>query len=153
MKVRGYSLLEILAVLLVLSVLAGFVMNRSREDAFRLEAEAEILKSHLRYVRHLALVNDVNAWEIRFQPDRYALYRNGGSAGLALPNENEAFHRFPPGMEIAVSAIGSQGTVGAIRWDKWGRPAELGDVVVTLSDAVNGGTVRFQINQETGLIQ
>lgn len=153
MKSRGFTFLEILAVLLVLSVLAGFLLTRSREDTFRLGAEAEILKAHLRYVRHLALVNDVNTWEIQFSPAGYTLFRNGSSEGLSLPNEPSASRSFPEGMEIAVSVIGTEGSVTSLRWDKWGRPTEGADIRVALSDAVNGGTLRFEINAETGMIQ
>lgn len=153
MNSKGFSLLEVLAVMIVLSVLAGFVAMRGRDDSFRLSVEAETLKAHIRYVRHLALVNDIHSWEIRFQPDRYALAMNGSGAGLSFPNENSAEHRFPEGIEVAVSASATGLAADNLRWDKWGRPADGADIRLTLTDAVTGMETTFRINRETGLVQ
>lgn len=153
MKSEGFTLLEVLVVMIILSVLAGFVAMRGRDDAFRLSVEAETLKAHIRYVRHLALVNDVHSWEIRFRPDRYALFRDGSGVGLTLPNENSAEHRFPRDIAITVVASGSGLATDNLRWDKWGRPADGTDVRLTLADAVTGQEATFRINPETGLVQ
>lgn len=142
-----------MAILLILSVMAGLVVIRGNEDDLNLAAEMEILKSHVRYVRHLALVNDVNSWEIRFGTDRYALYRNGSPAGLAFPNEATSTRILRPSINLALSASGTGATVDNLRWDKWGRPVNAEVLTLTLTDAARGQSLDFQILPETGLIQ
>ena len=153
MKANGFSLLEILVVLLVLSILSGMVVTRSREGDLDLATEAEILKSHIRYVRHLALLNDVHSWEIRFETDRYSLYRNGSPAGLAFPNETASTRTLRAGVSLAVSMSETGATAGDLRWDKWGRPVNGEALLVTLTDVVRGQSLDFRIHPETGFIQ
>ena len=153
MNSKAFSLVELLAVLMILSIVAGFVAFRSREDTFVLGVEAGVLKANIRYVRHLALVNDIHAWEIRFLPDRYILQRNGSPAGLSFPGENDGTYRLPPGIRVSVSNLSTGADADRVRWDKWGRPAGGGDIRLTLDDAVNGGEIAFRINRETGRIQ
>lgn len=153
LKRNGFSLFEILVILLVLSILTGMVVTRSRKDDFNLATEAEILKAHIRYVRHLALVNDVHSWEIRFEPDRYTLYRNGSAAGLSLPNEDSATHLLKAGVEVSLSAFETGVGVGNLRWDKWGRPVNAADLRLTMTDTLQGQSLDFRILQETGIIQ
>lgn len=153
LKADGFSLLEILVILLVLSILAGMVVTRSRKDDFNLATEAEILKAHIRYVRHLALINDVHSWEIRFEADRYTLFRNGSSAGLSLPQEDSATHLLKAGIEVDLSTSETGAAVGNLRWDKWGRPVNAADLRLTMTDTLQGQSLDFRILQETGIIQ
>ena len=153
MKADGFSLLEILVVLLVLSILSGMVVTRSREGDLNLATEAEILKSHIRYVRHLALVNDVHSWEIRFETDRYGLYRDGSPAGLAFPGEAASTRTLRTGISLALSASESGAAVGNLRWDKWGRPINAEVLLLTMTDAIREQSLNFRIHPETGFIQ
>jgi hypothetical protein len=153
LKSEGFSLLELLAILLVLSILAGLVVVRGNEDDLNLATEMEILKSHIRYVRHLALVNDVNSWEIRFGADRYSLYRNGSPAGLAFPNEATSTRILGTGISLALSSSENGAAVDNLRWDKWGRPVNAEVLRLSMTDANRGHSLHFQIYPETGLIQ
>jgi hypothetical protein len=153
LKSEGFSLFELLAILLILSVLAGFVVIRGNEDELNLAAEMQILKSHIRYVRHLALVNDVHSWEIRFGTDRYALYRNGSPAGLAFPNEAASTRRLGTGISLSLSSSQTGAAVENLRWDKWGRPVNAEALKLAMTDAIRGQSLDFQIYPETGWIQ
>jgi prepilin-type N-terminal cleavage/methylation domain-containing protein len=111
----GFTLIEVLAVLLVLAVIMTVILTRTpsiNRDAY---AQAAIIRGHLRFAQSLAMGNNTESWGITFTPNSYTLFLNGSPAGVPLPNDSTSTHNLPAGVTIT-------GGVGAILFDEWGSP-------------------------------
>ena len=107
----GFTLLEIVAVLLILSVLSAVLVTRGVDDTAETTAELEAVKSHLRYAQSRAMAESAD-WYVRFAAGSYTLYDTDGNAHI------------PPGAQSASVALehhtATAGTV--VCFDELGRP-------------------------------
>ena len=83
---RGFTMLEIVAVLVILGVLAAVAVNRFTDIGAKDVAEANTLKVHLRYAQ-LRAMGDIFPWGIEIEEGQYTLLRENGDA-LNLPGES-----------------------------------------------------------------
>lgn len=141
---KGFTLIEILAVLLILAILAAVVAVRVTDTglADRI-SQAETLKAHLRYAQLRALNTDT-AWGIHFaSATTYYLFQGAGStAPVLIPGEENA--------TVSLTAKNSKLTItppagGRISFDTFGSP---GPADITL--ATSGGSI--VITGNTGFI-
>jgi len=112
---KGFTLIEVLAVLLVLAVIVTVVLTRTpsiEKDAF---AQAAVVRSHLRFAQSLAMGNNTENWGITFTPHSYTLLLNGSPAGIALPNDSSSTHNLPGSVTITEG-------IGTVLFDEWGSP-------------------------------
>ena len=112
---KGFTLIEVLAVLLVLAVIMTVILTRTpsiERDAF---AQAAVIRSHLRFAQSLAMGNNTESWGITFTPHSYTLLLNGSPAGIALPNDSSSTHNLPDGVSITDG-------IGTVLFDEWGNP-------------------------------
>ena len=79
-------MLEIVAVLVILGVLAAVAVSRFTDIGARDVAEANTLKVHLRYAQ-LRAMGDIFPWGIEIEEGQYTLLRENGDA-LNLPGES-----------------------------------------------------------------
>lgn len=137
----GFTIVEIVAVLLILGILAVVAVSRFSSTGFVGASETETLKSHLRYAQSRAM-SDIYEWGIEIiSPNQYRLVKmvNGSeTTPVFLPGENSATRQM--GGDISVSPSGI-----TILFDFRGRP----DSGRTLSIS-NGHTIT--VNAETGFI-
>jgi MSHA pilin protein MshC len=134
----GFTMIEVLAVLLVLAVIMTVILTRTpaiNREAF---AQAAIIRSHLRFAQSLAMGNNTESWGLSFTPNSYTLFLNGSPAGIPLPNDRSSTHNLPSGVTIT-------GGIGTILFDEWGSP---GPDTVTIT--VN--TESISITRLTGFI-
>ncbi|QTA79331.1 Uncharacterized protein dnl_15940 [Desulfonema limicola] len=146
---RGYALIEILSVFLLISVISAYVVSSGVDINAELAGEAEIVKSHLRYVQYLALSNETNELAIKFSDtnDSYTLLKNNIEDNN-LPNENSATHTLQPGLTIILpSNIPVNKTIA---FDKWGSPVPNDTYKIIISDGIN--TKEFEIIKNTGAV-
>lgn len=129
---RGFSLIEVIAVLVLLTVLAAVAAGTLSRSAAPVTAAADQLASHLRYVQARALA-DVGSWELTVTSAiSYEVPRVGGSAPVDL-----------------VGGVELSGGVAEIRFDQWGRPVDgagtplAGETLLTVSDGTHVRTVRI----------
>lgn len=117
---NGFTLIEVIAVLVIAAILTAVVVVRGMSTAdVNLQAEVDTLKSHLRYAQYQAL-NDIAPvkWGINLQGSSYTLVRNISGdnttfdSPFRLPNESSATHDFSP-----VAA-----TNAAVLFNEWGSP-------------------------------
>ena len=140
---NGFTMLEILAVLLVIGIISAIVISRaSSTTAYSLDAEVQIIKSHLRHAQVRALSDDVT-WGIAFSSNSYTLRRDGVAATANLPNENGVTHNLAKGV-IITSGAGSTVTFNNI-----GSP---GSTTATLTLSASGQTQNIIITKNTGFI-
>ena len=111
----GFTMIEVLAVLLVLAVIMTVILTRTpsiERDAY---AQAAVIRSHLRFAQSLAMGDNTENWGITFTPHSYTLLLNGSPAGIALPNDSSSTHNLPDGVSITNG-------IGTVLFDEWGSP-------------------------------
>ena len=127
---RGFTLIEIIAVLIILGIISVVILSRgSATDEARLQAEVDTLKGHLRYSQSLAM-NDIppTKWGIQISGQSYTLVRNLTGNGATfdsphnLPGDSSATHSFAA--PITATAIN-------ILFDDWGSPYNAATKLVT----------------------
>lgn len=101
----GFTLIEIIAIFAMLSVISLIFMSFNLSDSIEPCKEVDIAKSHLRYVRSLALSNDSISWGIRFSTNSYELQKAGSATTFPLPGEISSTHKLPPGIIISPVTI------------------------------------------------
>ena len=138
----GFSLIEAVAVLVVLAVLALFIAVGSRGSQAALAADAEILRSHLRFTQALAMANNTCTWGISITEQGYTLQQDGDPSPINLPGENTPSRSLSPNVRIV------QGT-GIHEFCPWGCPGTA--MNITLSDGQRNEHVT--VTSFTGLVQ
>lgn len=167
-KIGGFTLLEILIVLVLISIFVTLaVVQHSTSDA-TLIAQTEVLKSHLRYAQARSIDSDV-PWGIYYHfnggdpANSYYLLFNGGDSNNIRQLPGETHDRVYLG-EMAITlgaAIGSNSPTPRtfqITFDGWGRPASTqldpsgpGSYTLELTK-IGHNTQRFVVTQNTGYI-
>jgi len=140
---RGFTMIEMVIVLIVMAIVATFILAGATPGSNDLIAQAEILKSHLRYAQIRAM-NDTVPWGIRI-PDTgsYVLYKNNAQATSLLPGESAQTHTLPT--VITVTA----GTGSTYNFDDFGSPG-TSTQTITLSQGTT--TSNITITKNTGYI-
>lgn len=153
-KKNGFTLIEVIAVLVIVAIIAAVVVARGMSTAdVNLQAETDTLKSHLRYAQYLAL-NDIYPikWGIQISGDSYKLVRSGNGAAIDsttpynLPGESSDTHSISP---ITATAT--------VLFDEWGSPynefAKLtGNAAWTITLTQGSQSKSIEIIPETGFI-
>lgn len=154
---RGFTLIELVIVLIVMSIVAVFIASRAATTGSDLIAETDTLKSHLRYAQIRAM-NDSEFWGIHIpNAGSYVLYKNNApAAGHMLPGEKPGAspvpqtHTFPGNMTV------SSGAGKTYNFDRWGMPVDavgsplLANQSITLSEGA--ATSSITITKNTGHI-
>ena len=151
---KGFTLIEAIAVLIILGIVSAAVISRGMATAdVDLQVEVDTLKSHLRYAQYLAMNENDTAtnpigtpvkWGIRVVVSSYELVKYVGANNVyteqthtfKLPNESSNTHSLP---------INATGT-GTVLFDDWGSPD-------TPIPAIALGGKSITITAETGFIQ
>ena len=139
-------MIEVIVVLFIMAIVASFVLFRPSTSANELVAQAEILKSHLRYAQIRAMNgDDTETWGIHLaDANSYTLYKNNAQATDILPGETAQTHTFPT--EVSVSS----GVGTTVNFDSWGSPV-AGAQTITLTQAMQ--TSSITVTKNTGYIQ
>lgn len=150
----GFSLVEMLAVLVLMGIVGVLVVNRIGDSAAAMNARAALVKSHLRYAQARAMNSD-SIWGIRYSSiaNNYYLFEYD-AAGVENP-------RLLPGEEALNIALSDEKLVfsgfnNPISFDQWGRPCSdaAGAVPAGGAFSVNAGSrsVAVTVTPETGFI-
>lgn len=102
---KGFTLIEVVAVLILLGILSAVIVSRMGMNNVDLVAVEAGLKGHVRYAQSMAMNSHGTVWGVRFDKpgDRYWLFRAGVGAGSAWSGNQIAF----PGSEASPSADGN----------------------------------------------
>ncbi|WP_045216573.1 type II secretion system protein [Desulfonatronovibrio magnus] len=143
---KGFTLLEVVAVLIILGIIAAVAVSRYQDTGADDLAAANTLKAHLRYAQ-LRAMGDIVAWGIEIEANKYTLVRDNGSVPN-LPGENSAENN------DLDATLSPQDTImfSAAR----GRPYLEGSDPENFSNPYDisvGNTQTITITPETGFIQ
>jgi hypothetical protein len=145
-------MIEMVIVLIVMAIVATFILVRATPGSNDLVAQAEILKSHLRFAQIRAM-NDTVPWGIYIPAagSSYVLYKNNAQATSLLPGETAQTHTLPTGITVTVG-VGS-----TFNFNEWGTPVDAGGTAIvpaqptiTLSNGTETNSVT--ITKNTGYI-
>ncbi len=140
---RGFTLIEAIAVLLLLGVLSAVIVSSyASTQGNTLVSEEATLKGHLRFAQ-LRAMNDQVSWGIGLGANAYTFLRNGIPAPHDLPGEDSTVHNLPSGVSITLGA----GTT--VAFDQWGSPGPA-NITITLSSGLDSRTI--PITGSTGFI-
>lgn len=139
-------MIEVIIVLFIMAIVASFVLFRPSTSANELVAQAEILKSHLRYAQIRAMNgDDTETWGIHLaDANSYTLYKNNAQATDILPGETAQTHTFPTEVSVT-SGVGT-----TVNFDKWGSP---GPTTLTITLTQGAESSNITITKNTGYIQ
>jgi prepilin-type N-terminal cleavage/methylation domain-containing protein len=152
----GFSLLEIIAVLVLFGLLAAFVMEDADMSVYDVVSERNNFITNLRYAQTLAFAQshlpngvDENMWGIQLAGSSYTLTMDGAAqVNVNMPGQSSATYNLPSGITISGATV---------NFDFRGRPVTAinvpigGDSVVTISG--DGSSESVIVIQNTGLIQ
>ena len=149
-KHAGFTLIELVAMLLVMSIIAGVVVSRWTLSDTEQIGQVAVIKSHLRHAQSKAMSSSSN-WYIHFEtsPARYTLYKKEGSVLKHFPGETA------DNMALE-SGISPSGTY--VLFDYLGRPylndtGAPGTQLAGATTIINSSTGKnIEIKPETGFI-
>jgi MSHA pilin protein MshC len=146
---EGFTLFEIIMVLLILGVLSYFVATRlfSGETPDQ-NAEMELVKNHLRYAQSRAM-NTEAKWGIKFDTStRYWLFKDPDTGTIVRL----------PGVEtsdgsVRLAGIQLSGYPATVSFDSAGSPGSSAIPIITVLPKGGGSTVgTITITKNTGFI-
>lgn len=137
----GFTLLEIVAVLVLLGVLGAITAHHRQANRAELQAETEIMKGYLRFAQ-LSAMNSNLSWGVNCSAHAYALQIDGSESTIPLPGENSATHIVPSGIVLSF-------THNPITFTPWGSPGAA-KIVLTLT--AEGTSKTIELTKNTGFI-
>ncbi|MFW6325032.1 MAG: pilus assembly FimT family protein [Desulfovibrionales bacterium] len=140
---KGFTLIELIAVLLLLSILAAVALNRNTQPS-KLSPEVEVVKNHLRYAQSMAMLHG-GEWGVKFESGTYFLFQTDETQKMIFPGENSE----------DVDLDGKSTAASAVIFDGWGMPHSGGAAMgsdMTLAFSRSGATSQIIITRDTGYI-
>jgi MSHA pilin protein MshC len=149
---RGFTLIEVIAILIILGVLAAVVAARFQgQSAYTLQSETDKIRERLRFAHILAMNADA-AWGIQLQNNSYQLFSNANSTNLVpFPGESTSTVTLPDGISLTPATIISFNSMGQPCSDVSASALRTSDMTITVSDGSN--TAAITITKNTGYIQ
>lgn len=137
----GFTMIEVIAVLIILAIISAVAVSRVGSNESSLRAEVNDLKAALRYAQQMAIASDSTVgFRITVTPNDYTIYRVVGGVETIphplLPGESASSHSFS-----GVSASSATFT-----FNEWGGIGS--DTAVTLTGG--GGSKTINVIGETG---
>ena len=95
---RGFTFLEIVVVMVLISIIAAVTFSRSiTTTQINFVGQADKIRQHIRYAQSLAMKRD-EIWGIRSSATQYWLFKNTTSNEVQLPGEQNT--------KITLAALG-----------------------------------------------
>ncbi len=170
-EIKGFTLIEVVAVLIVLSILAAVAVTVMGNDSARLAAQTEALKANIRYSQALSMTTG-RCWGIRMNETngRYWIFNCDDPANCPWDSnrvcppgmECDGLSRFRMGEDFGVSlSFPGEGNSRTLSFDDFGRPfwdsstealqtLLASDLTLTLTDSPNSTSII--IRAETGFV-
>lgn len=103
---QGFTLVEVIAVLVLFGILAIYATNRMGNDQFKAIAEADALRAALRYAQARAMA-DIYTWGISQDGSSYTLVVDNASvaASAKLPGGGGATRTMPSGVTLGGATL------------------------------------------------
>jgi len=154
-KPPGFTLVEVIACLIIFGIITAFVINHFATNNTNLVAQTEVIKSHLRYAQSLAMNSDV-IWGVCSTGPSYWLFRDGNTGSkVALPGEDSDT------VDLAGRGVSLESLI--LSFNSWGRPytdgaasngqeLDTGDPECEITVTSRGRTRSITVTPSTGFI-
>lgn len=149
---KGFTLLEVVAVLSILGVLAAVAFARGNSNEYDVVVQQNIIEAHLRYAQLKAMSTGL-PWYISFKAGSYQLHKGGSAPSLQLfPGQEKTTAFLTSG--VSFSPAGA-----IVCFNSWGQPAtdSAGDALQSKSRTLilkkGSNTRTIRIVDNTGVIQ
>ncbi|MGD9365994.1 MAG: type II secretion system protein [Desulfobacteraceae bacterium] len=160
----GFTLLEILAVMVLIGIFVVLALIQHSTSDASLMAQAQVLKSHVRYAQ-MRSINSDTRWGIYYNHNSaapgdcyYLLFRDDTSNVEQLPGETDDRVRLGEmGITISSEAAFAESEFRSfsVAFDDWGKPSSdelgTGSYAITLTKSGHDDA-QFVITQNTGFI-
>jgi len=135
---RGFTFLEVIAIIVVIGVLAAIAASRiNSTDTYAISSELDKVQSHLRYAQGRAIRSN-SSWGIRFNSSNtYWLFQTNAATKKVIAGEDQN--------DITLSKLTITSAPQTITFDGFGSPGAT-DITV----ATSGGNITVAAN--TGFI-
>lgn len=150
-RAQGFTLIELVTVLLLVSILAVAAVNQWPGSGINLAAQADQLVNDIRYTQSLAM-NRGQRYRINLAADRYWISDAGGTVTLALPGSGATVVTLNSGIALSASysfLVFDGNGAPYITATTPGTPLAA-DAVITLS--ADGVSRTLRISPETGRV-
>lgn len=140
---QGFTLVEIILVLMIISIVGITVLARRPDVDAQATGGRAVIRNYIRYAQLMAMTSN-SVCGIQFKGSVYSLFRNGSTADMiTLPNHTGTDFSIP-------TALGS--TTETLYFDLWGSPYT--DVGLTTSRATGSvGSLGITLITDTGYVQ
>ena len=153
---HGFTLIEIVVVLVLISIIAATVFGRSiTTDQINFVGQAAKITSHIRYAKSMAMKRN-ETWGVFNAGNEYWLFQ-------FVDPDLIMNKQIIPGQEldtISLADLGLTMTFFILLFDGTGKPYELNlsnplitDLAITIDDLNSSQTKVFRITPETGLVR
>ncbi len=163
MKEHGVTLVEMIAVLLIMGIISGVVISRvtSVED-MELAAKVNTIRNHIRYTQIMAMKQNDKTWGIKCDGNDYWVFKTATPAVATEPDvlSNKVFL---PGHENKATndpAIAMpEMDAFTLYFDKFGIPyiyvgTNIESISITAgSQTINIGSKQLTVTEETGFVE
>ena len=151
-KADGFTLFEVILVLILISIFATIAVIRQPSTDVSLKAGGSVLRAHIRYAQMRAMNTD-EVWGIVFSGANYGLFRGTAANRFILPGETQdPVNLGDDGISIASIAP----PVSQLGFDTWGRPMDQNGLLltapVTLTLSKGNQQETLTVTPDTGFI-
>ncbi len=156
----GFTIIEMIVVLLLMSIIAAVVLGRSITSTdLDLNAQTDKIRNHLRYAQSMAMktaYDDFPFWGIQSNGNEYWLFRR------ASPSNTNEEVRLPGGdysgasNRVSATDLGVSLNTFTVYFDRIGKPYDETNTAITSVKAITitaGGTRTVTVEPETGLVR
>ena len=157
MNARGMTLIEVIAVMLLISIVSAVILSRTMDiPAVSATAREEAVRAHLRYAQAMAMKQNKYMWGVKCDGSQYWLFRTDTQDGYSTdPTDQDTALYLPGEEETKLSAEGM--SAFTIYYDAYGRPRQYSSTdgaTVPLSGvlAITLESESIQVNPETGFL-
>ncbi|MFC1567456.1 prepilin-type N-terminal cleavage/methylation domain-containing protein [Thermodesulfobacteriota bacterium] len=152
-KKAGFTLIEFIAVLMIMGILSVVIVSRWTLSDTELIGQIEVIKSHLRYAQSRAMSSSSN-WYVHFEttPAQYTLYK-AGDGSKHFPGETDDNMTLKPGISFTAALTAAPYVI----FDYLGRPylnssGTLGTQIAEVTTIITSSAGNIEIKPETGFI-
>jgi prepilin-type N-terminal cleavage/methylation domain-containing protein len=153
---RGMTLVEMIAVLLLMAIVSAVVLNRFMDiTAVSTTASVETVRAHLRYAQAMAMKQNNYLWGIKCDGAHYWLFRTESKDDYSTVQGDQDTPVYLPGeddQKLPASGIGAF----HVYYDAYGRPRQYDSgktELLTAAVSITVGGETIQITPETGFIE
>jgi prepilin-type N-terminal cleavage/methylation domain-containing protein len=140
---KGFTLIEIISVLVILAILAAVIVSRIMNTSSESIAAQDVIKSHIKYAQIMAMKSN-NVCGILFNKNTYSIFKNNSTKErITLPGNDGTDFTIPQSLGIANETI---------YFDLWGTPYS-NKLLTKIRPTGELGNLGIIITKDTGYIQ